>query len=669
MARRVLGVATSAMLAASALAGCQGVQGDTGPAGATGEVGPRGPVGPPGTKGDKGDKGEKGNSGEAGTRGEDARWLSFGDVGFPRTTEEKHLARASGLVNLNGVERQIGYRTLLSSGQSRSGQACDLSNDANAATCFGTIPKADGTPMKDDAGEIVVSNLQDFNALLKVGANIFMVSQFEAPAASLFLTRVNQEAGTGLLTAETTRAIDLSPVDGLWTTCAGSTTPWNTYLSSEEYPPDARFFVGYTGWPAATGSTASDARNFKAFAQYHGINVADGLDAAEWATFKTKFSPYFHGFATEVKVTENGTTSLEKHYAMGRHAIELPYVLPDQKTVMLTSDGSGEGLFMFVADTAGDLSAGTLYAMRVYQTSDASEQLSGDLEWIDLGHATNAEIDALIHPANAAARITWTDLFEIGVKDATNACPAGFGLVLGDCLKVKTGMEKAASRLETRRYAILKGASVEMNKEEGITFDPDSRRMYLAISDVKGTMSDAVGDIRGGVNSCGVVFALDVGPWQDEAGTVISHYAPQNIYPFVVGVPTTYPAGSPFEGNICSVNGIASPDNVTYLPKYNTLVIGEDTDAHENDVMWAFNTITRKLSRVMTTPYGAETTSPYWLPNIGGFGYLMAAVQHPYGEMSSRLYSPAEVDALIDAAPADSLKGKIGVIGPFPALD
>jgi hypothetical protein len=36
----------------------------------------------------------------------------------------------------------------------------------------------------------------------------------------------------------------------------------------------------------------------------------------------------------------------------------------------------------------------------------------------------------------------------------------------------------------------------------------------------------------------------------------------------------------------CDVNGIANPDNITYLPGYDSLIIGEDTGSgHRNDVV------------------------------------------------------------------------------------
>ena len=88
--------------------------------------------------------------------------------------------------------------------------------------------------------------------------------------------------------------------------------------------------------------------------------------------------------------------------------------------------------------------------------------------------------------------------------------------------------------------------------------------------------------------------------------------------------------------NRCALDGIANPDNVTYLPKYNTLILGEDTGSgHQNDVIWSYSFGDGRLTRVQTTPYGSETTSPYWYPDLNGFAYLMSVVQHPYGESDS----------------------------------
>lgn len=59
------------------------------------------------------------------------------------------------------------------------------------------------------------------------------------------------------------------------------------------------------------------------------------------------------------------------------------------------------------------------------------------------------------------------------------------------------------------------------------------------------------------------------------------------------------------------------------------LVIGEDSSYHENNMVWAYDTATKHLDRIVTLPKGAEATSPFWYPNVNGFGYLLLVTQHP----------------------------------------
>src|SRR3546814_12728722 len=83
---------------------------------------------------------------------------------------------------------------------------------------------------------------------------------------------------------------------------------------------------------------------------------------------------------------------------MGRFADELAYVMPDRKTVYETDDGTNVGFYRYAADTASDLSAGPLYAMKWTQTSEAgaSDLGTADISWIELGHASDREIKTLI---------------------------------------------------------------------------------------------------------------------------------------------------------------------------------------------------------------------------------------------------------------------------------
>jgi hypothetical protein len=87
-------------------------------------------------------------------------------------------------------------------------------------------------------------------------------------------------------------------------------------------------------------------------------------------------------------------------------------------------------------------------------------------------------------------------------------------------------------------------------------------------------------------NVCGAVYGLHLD----------SNYTAVDMFPLVAGTPLTmdYGAGaeSPdYDGiNKCDVNGIANPDNVTYMPGYNTLIIGEDTGSgHQNDMIWSYD--------------------------------------------------------------------------------
>jgi len=135
---------------------------------------------------------------------------------------------------------------------------------------------------------------------------------------------------------------------------------------------------------------------------------------------------------------------------------------------------------------------------------------------------------------------------------------------------------------------------------------------------------------------------------------VFSAYVPYRMTGVVVGTPD----GS-VTGNSCDIDGISNPDNVTVFPGYDVLVIGEDTGSgHQNDAVWAYDLYTHELTRILTTPYGSETTSPYVYPNVNGFGYLMTVVQHPYGES----------DEGMSTGPDDE-RAYIGYVGPFPRLD
>jgi len=559
--------------------------------------------------------------------------ISFTGVKAPETDAEKQSILASSKVTINGKEYSIGFNTIMRSGDQYGGGT------------FGMIYDKNGNPIKAADGSNYISNDNDFSSLLtgKTDGKLYMVSHFEMSPGAMYVTELNQDKTTGKLTPVKTKNIDFSGFGGGWVHCAGSVTPWGTHLGSEEYEPDARK-VTASGYLNKDGYGNTQALYF-------------GLDPNSTATdYFTNggLNAYNYGWQIEVKVNSFDNVTSTKHYSMGRVAHELGYVTPNKKTTYISDDGANVGLFRYEADTAENLTSGELFVAKWTQTANTSGG-SADLSWISLGKATDAEIKAYIDQ-----KIKFTDMFETATANTDNSCPATFSSINTttghECLKVKSGMEKAASRLETRRYAAIKGGTTEFNKMEGITLDPDTKTLYIGMSDVSKGMKDndssydkgGPNHIKLSANSCGTVYAL----------TLDANYVATKMYGVISGTAKTYDASSPYAANKCDIDGISNPDNVTFMPGYKTLIIGEDTGSHQNDMIWSYNVASKVLTRIQTTPYGSETTSPYFYPNINGWGYLMSVIQHPYGE-SDQGKLPA----------AEAARAYTGYIGPFPAMN
>lgn len=360
-----------------------------------------------------------------------------------------------------------------------------------------------------------------------------------------------------------------------------------------------------------------------------------------------------------------GDTQVKKHFALGRFSHELAYVMPDQRTVYLSDDGTNTGLFLFIADKAGDLSAGTLYAAKWRQLTGIGVG-SAKLAWVNLGHATNAQIQDAIKN-----QITFNQMWDKTLPSDPNTyiCPQGFtGTNTYDtgflCVRLKKGAELLASRLETRLYAAYLGATTEFRKEEGITYNPDEQVLYISMSEVsKGMLANSAYD-QGGPDhirvatsyKCGAIYELDLqgGVTDTQNQPIASELVAVKMQGLLVGHSKKY-ENALFAANKCDLKQIANPDNLTYLPGYDTLLIAEDTDKHKNNILWAYDTQNQGLNRIATVPYGAEITSPYWFPNINGYAYIIMVTQHPYGESDASLVPSQQATESV-----------IGYIGPIP---
>lgn len=517
-----------------------------------------------------------------------------------------------------------------------------------------------GNPLMDPSGAPLVAETPDSNSLLKVGDNIFLVSHLEydwlyadgTRAASrapmgMLQTQIAQDPETGDLDAVEQTPINFSGVDGLWIPCFGSQTPWNTHLGSEE-----DYDLQYNPFNSSYSKTTA------------GLDVMTNM----YFNGTRQANPYSYGYFPEVTINEDGTNSVAKHYSMGRGTWEAGKVMPDGRTVYYGDDGTNVALFMYVADQAGDLSAGTLYAGKFDQTGD----YAGNFSWIELGHATDAEVKTMIDN-----NYSFDDIFVNEAFDAnTESCPTGTtrvraGSTFDECLAVKTGMQKVAAFLETRRYAALKGATVEFNKMEGIAVNDADKKLYMAISYLDKGMLDNdlpehMEDIKMAKLNAGVTFTLPMeGGQTTRSGSAInSDYVVTSMHAEDKLMGRDIAADA--LGNTADPDYIANTDNIFFSEKMRTLFIGEDSGTHVNNFVWAYNVDTQKLSRILTNVSGAEATGLQAVEDMNGFAYIMSNSQH-HGDYIKTM--DATTEAAVEATGlVNKFDANFGYIKGMPAI-
>ncbi|MBI3433130.1 MAG: DUF839 domain-containing protein, partial [Hydrogenophilales bacterium] len=311
-------------------------------------------------------------------------------------------------------------------------------------------------------------------------------------------------------------------------------------------------------------------------------------------------------------------------------------------------DATNGGLFMFVADRARDLSAGTLYVAKWLQKTAANGG-SADIQWIRLGHATSDEIKALADTQTAA------DIVDVKTSDPSD--PAYTKIPFGgktQWVKFVPGQEKAAAFLETHRYAAHKGGSLGFTKMEGTTVNARDKIAYSAISYVQTAMTNGSGGISIQGPLAGMVYAwkLDGGQSDDTGARIHSHWVPVSGSPLLLGEDLASPDAL---GNLSNAGKIANPDNLKFSETMRTLFIGEDSGRHVNNFLWAYHVDTGTLSRILSCPAGAESTGLHAVDDVNGFSYIMSNFQHP-GDWESPLHD--KVKATLDPLEAANYHGK-----------
>ena len=563
-----------------------------------------------------------------------------------------------------------------------------MASDAADGTSLLDIPgMRAGNPAKARPLAMVVNF--EYKELPPNSPGVLQSSHWSRLPAVIGVAKLDQDKRTGRLDVMDYGPVDFSKVGGGWIHCGSTPSPWNTHVSSEEYEPDARVreirlndaaIDTNAEVNAIKAKGSDDATDIDSFSHYyfgdgtaHVPDPASPADPAKGTLARsTTANPYHYGLVPEVTVDRDGKGTVVKHYAPGRYAREMIEFASDDRTHIGGDDGKNTALFMFVADRAKDLSAGTLYAAKVTQepgTIGSKEGGRYTLKWVRLGHATNGEIKRMVDRG-----IGFSDIFDAAITDPNDPGYTKVTTYMGtEWLRLKPGMEKAAAFLESRRYAALKGATTEFSKMEYIAFNEADRKFYLTISRVEAGMADASGDIQVAQNDGGIILEMSTAKDQRDAegNRIDSGYVGTSlasIPELVGGWLGKDTAGKDIvdpEGNKCEQDKVCGPDNLRYVDSIRTLFIGEDTSRRNNNYVWAFNIDTRVLSRILSVPMAAEATGLTIVPNQSGFAYITSNFQHP-GEENIKNYKGGDKDevlGLLNAKWNNRTKAAIGYIG------
>ncbi len=518
--------------------------------------------------------------------------------------------------------------------------------DAPDGTSLISVPGLQATDAKSNA--LAMVNHFEYKSL-PPNDSISQGEFWSKLPSGMGVTVLNQDKATGKLKPVRYSNIDFSSTYGGWIHCGSTLSGWNTHLGSEEYEPDAKVIGG--GNLAKGTDDATDLASFSLY--YFGDHA--------------KANPYHYGHVPEVTVNANGTASVVKHYAMGRIAREMQMGADDNRTFISGDDGKNTGLFMYVADRAKDLSQGTIYAGRVTQTS---AQHAGDytVQWIRLGHASDAQIKAYIDKG-----VVFADLFDVAESDPKDTSYTKVETYTGqEWLRLKTSNAKgmsaeqirqAAAFLETRRYAAMQGATTEFSKMEYIAYNKRDRKFYIVISRVEAGMADKAGDIQVARNDGGAILELSTAAGQkDSKGQAIASARVGTTLRSMPALMGGWNGGEKdADGNQCVQDKVCGPDNIVYNDTMRTLFIGEDTSRRNNNYVWAYNIDTQKLSRILSVPMGAEATGLFFATR-NGHSYIMSNFQHP-GEFGKADRDWKKVEPLLNSQWGNLKKTAIGYIG------
>ena len=422
---------------------------------------------------------------------------------------------------------------------------------------------AGGIYSADRGNRMFTSEKPDYNAFVPLNDNAshgYLYTAWEDRPAGISQLEIEWNSTTVEWDILGGRMLDLSNINGGWVLCFGSMSPWGTPLLSEEL-----YFADTREW------------NDESY-RYH----SDQESLADYLGYFP--NPYDYGYILEIENSTSTQPDFIKHFSMGRFSHENAQVMPDDRTVYLSDDGYETVLFKFVADTAGDLSSGTLFAAKVTQDDSSDSSTTGfDVEWFEMASSSNSDIQIWIDEYDG---ITTEDFSTgqnsyISDEEITDWAEGRLNEDLNGDGTIGSAGDDRVAFLESRKAAAALGASDEWNKMEGVAFNPNAPDYaYLAMSDVSYDMSDGQGDIDVSQNRCGIVYSMTLdGGWNVN-----------RIEPLVSGGP--YTSSATYE---CDENNLAGPDNLVVLDD-GRLLIGEDTGKHESNMVWLWGQISEPVT-------------------------------------------------------------------------
>lgn len=110
------------------------------------------------------------------------------------------------------------------------------------------------------------------------------------------------------------------------------------------------------------------------------------------------------------------------------------------------------------------------------------------------------------------------------------------------------------------------------------------------------------------------------------------------------------------------------PRHLKFSEKLRTLFIGKDSGNHVNNYLWAYNVDTRALSRILSTPAGAESTGLHGVDSLNGWTYILSSFRHR-GEYTGGTSAAVKtaVEPLINARHKNKLDAAVGYLTVAPS--